>query len=198
MTATVMSLKNNTMAARGFTLYRLTPVLFLLVTVLVILLLTLLPNPPHRGNRANRIKLVPFNHLSALICVVDECNLHPAKIRSKLFDLFGNIALFIPFGLFFYLAIAAAKHPARTLTWLVVWTGLLFSSLIELTQLGLPTRSPNIDDIIFNSSGTWLGVRLGVVLLTIEHRKIVRAALVQAAGLLLYVSRCPTYLLLLP
>lgn len=155
-------------------MYRLTSVLFLAATVLTILLFTLLPDPHHLGNKAHRIKLVPFNHLSIAKCLVDECNLSPAKIRSQLFDLFGNIALFVPFGLFFYLAIMT-KYPAPISPWQVVWLGLLFSSLIELTQLGLPSRTSDIDDVIFNSSGTWLGARLAIVLLTTEPRKIASA-----------------------
>lgn len=151
-------------------MYRLTSVL-LIATLLTILLLTLLPDAHPSGNGMNRIKWIPFNHLSGLSCVVDGCNLSPIKIRSQLLDLFGNIALFIPFGLFFYLAIAA-RYPTRISPERVLWAGLLFSSLIELAQLGIPTRTPDIDDVIFNCTGTWLGVRVAVVLLTTESRKI--------------------------
>ena len=67
-------------------------------------------------------------------------------------DLLLNILLFLPFG-------AALGYAGVTARRALVY-GLLFSAAIEITQLGLPGRSPTLRDIVTNGAGAWLGALL--------------------------------------
>jgi len=76
----------------------------------------------------------------------------------SIFNLFGNLALFIPFGLFLPML-----YPKADVFWKVTLAGLCFSFLIEIWQLFLP-RASDIDDLILNVSGTIVGYLLFLIL----------------------------------
>ena len=63
-----------------------------------------------------------------------------------------NVGLFVPFGI-------AAGWRARSL-WRVVLAGALFSTTIELLQIGIPGRDPALRDIVSNAGGAALGAIL--------------------------------------
>jgi glycopeptide antibiotics resistance protein len=92
--------------------------------------------------------------------VKHEINLNPFAILVSLFrDSFfyivvnhiGNIILFMPLGY-----MLSVKWPHLT-TQKILLIGCLASLSIELTQLLIPNRCTDIDDIILNTLGTWLG-----------------------------------------
>lgn len=66
-------------------------------------------------------------------------------------SLLGNIAIFVPLGIL--LPICSKKYQKMKNT---VAFGCIFSILIEVTQLLLP-RATDIDDVILNTFGTFLG-----------------------------------------
>jgi VanZ family protein len=79
--------------------------------------------------------------------------------RSYWIDVLINIAGFIPFGFIFcaYWSYAQPiKHPALA----TVLLGFAVSFTIETVQAHLPTRSSSSTDVITNTLGTILGVRL--------------------------------------
>jgi hypothetical protein len=63
-----------------------------------------------------------------------------------------NVALFLPLGL---VAGWRAKSP-----WKVALAGALFSTAIELLQIAVPGRDPELRDILSNSAGAALGAAL--------------------------------------
>lgn len=69
----------------------------------------------------------------------------------------GNIIWFVPFG--FYLK--CIKQVEKT--WLVVLAGLFFSFVIESMQYLWGTGISEIDDLILNTFGTFIGAMLGKV-----------------------------------
>ena len=77
-------------------------------------------------------------------------------------NLLGNLGLLLPIGLLGPVAI-----PAVDRWWRVALLALLISSAIELTQLAVPDRSADIDDVIVNVAGAMLGyLILGIARIT--------------------------------
>ena len=67
----------------------------------------------------------------------------------------GNILLFIPFGL-----VLPMKYPKLRNAQVVTLMGLSLSVLIECTQLTMPNRCTDINDVMLNTFGTYMGFRL--------------------------------------
>ena len=67
----------------------------------------------------------------------------------------GNIVLFIPFGF-----ILPVKYPKMRRTSTVTLIGLSLSILIECIQLTMPNRCTDINDVILNTLGTYVGYRM--------------------------------------
>ncbi|UCZ55322.1 VanZ family protein [Bacillus shivajii] len=70
----------------------------------------------------------------------------------------GNVLLFIPFGLLFPLFLESIRKRKKTVSFfLVVITGMLLSTFIEINQFLFTYRVANVDDIILNTLGTFIG-----------------------------------------
>ena len=107
------------------------------------LVLTLEPAHPLAGQVVDD-NLVPFHTLSIYL----------ANLGSWFWmrNLLGNLALLLPLGLLGPIAL-----PALDRWWRIVVLALLVSIAIELTQLLVPDRSADIDDVIVNVLGALLG-----------------------------------------
>ena len=73
-------------------------------------------------------------------------------MKTVVINLLGNIAAFIPFGLF--VPIISIKLRKA---WKVILLGALLSTAVELLQLVTRVGSCDIDDLILNTTGTIIG-----------------------------------------
>lgn len=87
------------------------------------------------------------------------------EFGSKVFihNIIGNIILFIPFG-YFVSHIMKTKSPFPTII-----ISLITSSVIEFTQLKIG-RTFDVDDIILNLIGSFLGYSVYVIIRSIESK----------------------------
>ena len=83
----------------------------------------------------------------------------------------ANIAMFIPIGVFLVLLFG------RRLWWLAIVIGVLLTCSIEFTQQFLPTRYPDVRDLVANAGGAVLGAGFALVLTAwkVVRREPVRA-----------------------
>jgi len=107
------------------------------------LVLTLQPAHPLPGQVVDD-NLVPFHTLAIYL----------RNLGSEFWlrNLFGNLALLLPLGLLGPIAL-----PALDRWWRVALLAFLVSTAIELTQLAVPDRSADIDDVLVNVAGALIG-----------------------------------------
>lgn len=70
----------------------------------------------------------------------------------------ANIGMFIPIGVFLLLLFG------RRLWWLAIVIGVVLTCSIEFTQQFLPTRYPDVRDLVANGAGAVLGVLFALVI----------------------------------
>lgn len=101
--------------------------------------------------RAIKANLIPLKGVMSMIENASKFDDQTTQ-RIVFINIVGNILIFSPFG---YLLPLLEKQLRRF--WLVVLMGLGISLTIELTQTLLAARVFDVDDLILNSFGTWLG-----------------------------------------
>jgi glycopeptide antibiotics resistance protein len=120
------------------------------LTIIAILLITIFPLY-YSPEQPRVLNLIPFVGMYNLVFYSVDMTV---PIRNVLL----NILLFVPFGFF----LSWNKRVKNQLTLIVTVTGLLLSLLIEVLQYAFPMgRSADIDDVILNTLGTFLGVSYG-------------------------------------
>jgi len=127
-------------------------VIVIILSLLGLMALTLTPDGTESpGN------YVPLVHLGkAVQCVLaDYCRKPWQAYRFIYIDFLGNIAIFIPLGI--GIAGMFAKRGLRAVVAATLLLGFMTSFALEVGQLFVPSRSPDIDDLIFNSLGSLLG-----------------------------------------
>ncbi len=112
----------------------------------------------------DNISIIPFY---IIIKQIAEADVSFYTLRGMIFNIFGNIGIFIPVGIF--IPILFKTNFSQT-----VLRGFFISLVIEVVQLPLP-RTSDIDDLILNTAGTALGYGIfclaGVIINRLRCRK---------------------------
>ncbi|QEO13661.1 VanZ family protein [Agromyces intestinalis] len=87
----------------------------------------------------------------------------PREPAATALEFGANIVLFVPFG-----ALLALAWP-RLGAWSTIGIGAALSVVIELVQLGIPSRVSAVSDVVANTTGTAIGVLL--VTLWVQRRQ---------------------------
>lgn len=77
------------------------------------------------------------------------------------FDMVGNVFMFIPFGALLTAFIERRPHAPSLVLTAVTASGMLLSGSVETVQLFLD-RSPNVSDVMTNTTGTIIGCSMGL------------------------------------
>jgi glycopeptide antibiotics resistance protein len=119
---------------------------------------------PDRHFNPDQLNLIPMaEHSEALACLINNTCLSPRRaLWFLLIDVVGNIVVFVPLG--FGLAGVFHQTNFRQTIGLVALGGFGLSLLIELGQLAIPTRTTDVDDLIFNTLGASMGAVIFVLL----------------------------------
>ncbi|RME47290.1 MAG: VanZ family protein [Caldilineae bacterium] len=126
---------------------------------------------PGYGDERDALNLIPFDrHGPALACFIRACSNFRQIFWLVIVDVVGNVAVFVPFGFAMSAALPLAATTRRGAN-LIVLSGFLLSLLVEVGQLGIPTRTTDVDDLLFNTTGTVIGLALWVIHASLQSRK---------------------------
>lgn len=98
-------------------------------------------------DREYRYNMYPFREIKRCIKYW-----HALGMKTVCINLFGNIAAFVPFGLF----VPLLSHKQRY-WWRVVLLSFDFSLIVELLQLVSKVGSFDVDDLLLNTIGGFVG-----------------------------------------
>lgn len=101
-----------------------------------------------------QVKPANLRPLHGIMKMIENASKFDDKTTRRIvfINIVGNILIFSPFGFF----MPVLENKLRRF-WLVVLIGLGISLSIEITQTLLSARVFDVDDLILNSFGTWLG-----------------------------------------
>jgi len=105
-----------------------------------------------RGDEVRQIVLIPF-------AGGEYSNVSKSLIAIKLF---GNVALFVPFGISLQLLV-------RQQIWVTVAAGLTTSFCVELLQYLLARGTSTTGDLILNCAGALAGATIARLLVDLQH-----------------------------
>ncbi|PEC51921.1 hypothetical protein CON00_00590 [Bacillus sp. AFS096315] len=77
-----------------------------------------------------------------------------SSIKQFIVNIFGNIILFVPFGF----SLTSIKRSKK-----VILIGLFLSVSIEVVQFLMTLRTSDIDDVILNTLGTYIGYKISMM-----------------------------------
>ncbi|WP_088105274.1 VanZ family protein [Halalkalibacter urbisdiaboli] len=113
------------------------------------------------GPGGRNYNLTPFRSIYR-IAVFSQDVMDPIRI------LLGNVILFIPLGFLLPLTIRRLQHIS-----VVFIIGFSTSLFIEVCQFLFTQRVSNIDDVILNSSGTFIGTIFYLIISWVKKRIVV-------------------------
>lgn len=108
-----------------------------------------------RSGTERILNLVPFGTISNFLTRIRVSHTTRMFIIS---NVFGNIILFIPMGIYFSLFNQGKKNKKS------IFLICLISLLVEIVQYTFKLGTGDIDDVILNTFGGWIGVSFYKVL----------------------------------
>jgi len=133
-----------------------TLLLFLLAT-LVIVAVTVWMSGKSYGN----LDPIPFDDIRYLARRLGDRPISTHTLAVIVMPMIANVLLFVPWGFLLFITLYNLERPTLQTYVLTILLGLSFSLGIEGWQYFLPSRVADINDVIWNTSGAFLGALLG-------------------------------------
>lgn len=104
---------------------------------------------------------IPFGEIRFLAQRLAERPMSTHIFAVIVVPMVANVLLFVPWGFLAFIALYSVDRPTLQTYLLSVLLGFCLSLGIEAWQYFLPSRVADIDDVIWNTSGTIIGAVLG-------------------------------------
>ncbi len=133
------------------------------VTILLLLLVTVCIAGTTlwmAGKSYSKVDPVPFEDLRHLAHRIAHRPVSTRVLALIIVPIIANVLLFVPWGFLMFISLYTVERPTVQTYVLTFLLGLTFSCIIEAWQYFLPDRVADINDIIWNSVGTFAGTIL--------------------------------------
>ena len=132
-------------------------VLLLLATTAVIVAVTVWM----AGKSYENFEPIPFDDLRNLARRLGDRPISTHILAVIVVPMIANVLLFVPWGFLTFITLYNVERPTLQTYVLTVLLGFSFTLAIEAWQYFLPSRVADVNDVIWNTSGTVLGALLG-------------------------------------
>lgn len=139
------------------TIRRPITILLLLVVTVLIGLMTLWMS----GKSYSKVDPIPFEDIRHLSHRIARHAISTHILAVIIVPIIANVLLFLPWGFLMFIALYTVNRPTLQTYVLTVLLGFTFTCTIEGWQYFLPDRVADVNDIIWNTTGTLLGAILG-------------------------------------
>ena len=136
---------------------RYVTVAMLLVVTLAIVTITVWM----AGKSYENFDPIPFDDLRYLARRLAARPISTQMLAIIVMPMIANVLLFVPWGFLMFIALYTTERPTLQTYVLTILLGFSFSLIIEGWQYFLPSRVADINDVIWNTSGTVAGALLG-------------------------------------
>jgi len=147
------------MYAKLITIRRPLTIALLLLVTAAIVLTTLWTS----GKSYSKVDPRPFEDVRHLAKRLASTQRHVSThtIAVIVVPIVVNVLLFLPFGFLLFISLYSVERPTMQTYVLTLLVGFTFTCAIEAWQYFLPSRVADVNDIIWNTLGTFGGAILG-------------------------------------
>jgi glycopeptide antibiotics resistance protein len=132
-------------------------VLLLLAVTAVICATTLWAS----GKSYAKIDPIPFEDVRQMAHRLQHSTVSTRVLAIVFVPIIANILLFVPWGFLMFIALYSVDRPTVQTYVLTLLLGLTLTCAIEAWQYFLPSRVADVNDIIYNTTGAFLGAIVG-------------------------------------
>jgi len=113
------------------------------------------------GKSYENFEPIPFDDLRYLAKRLAERPISTHILAVIVVPMIANVLLFVPWGFLAFITFYNVERPTLQTYILTILLGFSFTLGIEAWQYFLPSRVADVNDVIWNTSGTILGALLG-------------------------------------
>ena len=112
------------------------------------------------GKSYTKVSPVPFQEIRILVERLERRPVSTHILAVIVVPIVANVLLFVPWGFLLFNGLYTTERPTVQTYVLTILLGLSFTLAIEAWQYFLPSRVADINDVIWNTSGTVVGAVL--------------------------------------